>query len=104
MSHAALPDDIETLKRLVVGRDAMIAKLMAEIARLKRWRFGRSAERMDDTMLQQMQLLLDDLQVPLENNPTEDDQQALPAEESTQASAAPRVTHLRRTHGRDRVL
>ena len=72
MLHAALPDDIETLKRLVIGRDAMIAKLMAEIARLKRWRFGRSAERMDAT-LQQLQLLLDDLQVPAGNNLTEDD-------------------------------
>jgi len=92
MSHAALPDDIETLKRLVVGRDAMIAKLMAEIARLKRWRFGRSAERMDAT-LQQLQLLLDDLQVPAENAI---EQEALPAEESTHASAAPKVTRLRR--------
>jgi transposase len=76
----------------------MIAKLMAEIARLKRWRFGRSAERMDAT-LQQLQLLLDDLQVPEENNHTEDnhfEQEALPVEESTQASATPRVTRLRR--------
>ena len=41
-----LPDDVATLKRLLIGRDEMIAKLLAEIARLKRWRFGRSAERM----------------------------------------------------------
>jgi len=60
MSHAALPDDIETLKRLVIGRDEMIAKLMAEIARLKRWRFGRSVERID-AALAQLQLLLGDL-------------------------------------------
>jgi len=99
MSHAALPDDIETLKRLLIGRDAMIAKLMAEIARLKRWRFGRSAERMDAT-LQQLQLLLDDLQDPAENKHTEDNhleqEAALPVEESTQASTTPRVTRLRR--------
>ncbi|HLX29087.1 MAG TPA: IS66 family transposase [Casimicrobiaceae bacterium] len=98
MSHAALPDDIETLKRLVIGRDAMIAKLMAEIARLKRWRFGRSAERMDAT-LQQLQLLLDDLQVPAISEHSENDpivQEALPLAESTQPSAAPRVTTLRR--------
>ena len=63
MSHAALPDDIETLKRLVIGRDEMIAKLLAEIARLKRWRFGRSAERMDAALVQ-LQLLLGDLQEP----------------------------------------
>jgi transposase len=99
MSHAALPDDIETLKRLLIGRDAMIAKLMAEIARLKRWRFSRSAERMDAT-LQQLQLLLDDLQDPAENKHTEDNhleqEAALPVEESTQASTTPRVTRLRR--------
>src|SRR5579862_1763440 len=98
MSHATLPDDIETLKRLVIGRDAMIAKLMAEIARLKRWRFGRSAERMNAT-LRQLQLLLDDLQNPGENIQTEDnllEQEALPVEESTQASVTPRVTRLRR--------
>ena len=48
----ALPDDVETLKRLVIGRDEMIAKLMVEIARLKRWRFGQSAERVDATLVQ----------------------------------------------------
>ena len=48
----ALPDDIEALKRLVIGRDEMIAKLVTEIARLKRWRFGRSAERFDPALMQ----------------------------------------------------
>jgi len=38
-----LPDDIEALKRLLVDRDALIAKLLTEIARLKRWQFGRSS-------------------------------------------------------------
>jgi len=98
MSHAALPDDIETLKRLVIGRDAMIAKLIAEIARLKRWRFGRSAERMDAT-LQQLQLLLDDLRVPADNNRSEVDpieQEVLPVTESTQPPVLSRVTPLRR--------
>ena len=35
----------------------MIAKLMVEIARLKRWRFGRSAEQADAALLQ-LQLAL----------------------------------------------
>ena len=56
----ALPDDVETLKRLLIGRDEMIAKLVAEIARLKRWRFGRSAERIDPALMQ-LQLALDEL-------------------------------------------
>jgi hypothetical protein len=56
----ALPDDVATLKRLLLGRDEMIAKLLAEIARLKRWRFGRSAERLDPALMQ-LQLTLDEL-------------------------------------------
>ena len=56
-----LPDDIEALKDLLANRDALIAKLLAEIARLKRWQFGRSSERLDAT-LAQLQLALDDLQ------------------------------------------
>lgn len=93
MSHAALPDDIETLKRLVIGRDEMIAKLMAEIARLKRWRFGRSAERMD-AALAQLQLLLGDLPAPAAGEVPA--QEGLPIEESTQSLSQPRVTRLRR--------
>ena len=89
----ALPDDIETLKRLVIGRDEMIAKLMAEIARLKRWRFGRSAERMDAALVQ-LQLLLDDLQLPSEHKVP--DQEVLPLEESTQSPPRKRVLPFRR--------
>jgi hypothetical protein len=80
-SHA-LPDDIETLKRLLIGRDEMIAKLVAEIARLKRWRFGRSAERVDATLLQ-LQLALADLQVTVAADVS--DQARVPVEESTRA-------------------
>ena len=91
-SHA-LPDDIETLKRLLIGRDEMIAKLVAEIARLKRWRFGRSAERMDATLMQ-LQLALADLQVSAADEVY--DQASVPVEESTQAPVKNHVTRLRR--------
>lgn len=86
-ASAALPDDVEALKRLVIGRDETIAKLLAEIARLKRWRFGRSAERMDQALLQ-LQLALDDLQRLPEVEPYT--QAVLPLEESTQAYAIER--------------
>lgn len=56
-----LPEDIEALKELLANRDALIAKLLAEIARLKRWQFGRSSEQLDAT-LAQLQLALGDLQ------------------------------------------
>ena len=75
-----LPSDIETLRQLLASRDALIAKLMAEIARLKRWQFGRSSERVDAT-LAQLQLALDDLQ----GAPQTTAEPVLPATDSTQA-------------------
>src|SRR5262245_55787699 len=75
----ALPDDVATLKRLL-GRDELIAKLVAEIARLKRWRFGRSAERIDPE-LRQLQLALGELLVTFAPELT--DQPVPPAEDST---------------------
>ena len=78
-----LPSDIETLQQLLASRDELIAKLLAEIARLKRWQFGRSSERIDET-LAQLQLALDDLQSAPQTiaQPAE---ATLPAEDSTQA-------------------
>jgi len=92
-ASAGLPDDVETLKRLVLGRDETIALLLTEIARLKRWRFGRSAERMDAALVQ-LQLSLDDLLIPAD--PPLSDQEALPVEESTQTSPTNPVTRMRR--------
>jgi transposase len=92
-----LPDDIEALKRLLLDREALIAKLLTEIARLKRWQFGRSSERLDTT-LAQLQLALDDLQ----SAPASDEALTtattppLPATESTQAPPEKRVLPLRR--------
>jgi hypothetical protein len=59
-----LPDDIETLKQLLVNRDALIAKLFAEIARLKRWQFGHSSERLDATLTQLQSILADLVYAP----------------------------------------
>jgi transposase len=57
---SSLPNEIETLKRLVQSRDDLIAQLMAEIARLKRWKFGRSSERVAE-LTTQLQLALGEL-------------------------------------------
>jgi transposase len=92
-----LPDDIEALKRLLADRDTLIAKLLTEIARLKRWQFGRSSERLDTT-LAQLQLALDDLQ----SAPALDEvspamtPSPMPATESTQELPDKRVLPLRR--------
>lgn len=90
---STLPDDLETLKRLLIGRDEMIAKLMAEIARLKRWRFGRSAEQTDAALLQ-LQLALSDLQVPAADDVALPEM--VPVEESTAAPPLQPSTPLRR--------
>lgn len=89
-----LPSDIETLQQLLASRDALIAKLLAEIARLKRWQFGRSSERIDET-LAQLQLALGDLQsapqtIAAPPEPT------LPAKDSTQAPPDKKVLPFRR--------
>ena len=101
---SVLPDDIEMLKQLLISRDEMIAKLMVEIARLKRWRFGRSAEQTDAALLQ-LQLALSDLQVSAadevalpETVPVEESTVALPLKHSTRLRRAPRAfpAHLPR--------
>jgi transposase len=100
----ALPDDIEMLKRMLIGRDEMITKLMVEIARLKRWRFGRSTEQTDVALLQ-LQLALSDLQVAaadevaiLEAVPVEESTTAMPLQPSTRLRRVPRAfpAHLPR--------
>ncbi len=57
MQTSTLPDDIDALKKLLASRDATIAQLLAEIARLKRWQYGKSSERMGE-LLNQLQLAL----------------------------------------------
>lgn len=92
LSCEQLPDDVETLKRLLLGRDELIEKLKAEIARLKRWRFGRSSER-TEVALRQLQLTLDELQVGCAPQVTAT---TSPLAEPTQAEPKKRVTALRR--------
>ena len=92
-ASAALPNDVESLKRLVLGRDETIAKLLAEIARLRRWRFGRSAEHMDAALVQ-LQLALDDLLLAA-NSPLPE-AEALPVEESTEIVSSQSVMRLPR--------
>lgn len=94
VSAASHSDEISSLKRQLASRDELIAKLMNEIARLKRWQFGRSAERMAGT-LAQLQLALDDLQG--EQKSAEAAVEAEPSsEESSESPAKERVIPLRR--------
>lgn len=64
---AALPDDIDALKRIIgepaqdaVAARAEIEKLRFQLARLKRAQFGRSSERIDRTV-EQLELAIETL-------------------------------------------
>lgn len=63
-----LPDDVESLKQLVIeqrallaSRDVLIEKLKIELLRLKRMRFGRSSEQLD-ARIAQLELTLEELE------------------------------------------
>ena len=88
-----LPSDIDTLQQLLASRDALIAKLLTEIARLKRWQFGRSSERIDET-LAQLQLALGDLHSAPQTLAAPEP--PLPAADSTQAPPQQKVLPFRR--------
>ena len=49
-----LPDDPIELKRVLAGREALIEQLIAEIELLKRWRYGRSSEKLDESVSPQL--------------------------------------------------
>lgn len=57
---AALPDDVETLQRMVSGRtrlaQAEIERLRLVIEKLQRSQFGRRAERLHDDQLRLVRL------------------------------------------------
>ena len=51
-----LPNDVATLKRMLVGKNELIASLTAEVMRLRRVNYGRSAERIDPEIQPQLPL------------------------------------------------
>jgi len=93
-----LPDDITTLKRLLIERDAevftarlMIEKLKLQIARLRRIQFGRKSERHDDRVAQ-LELIVEELETSLAARAS-----APAADSSADSSqASPRTAPVRR--------
>ncbi len=68
LNTSPLPDDIESLKQLVIeqrallaARDVLIEKMKIELLRLKRMRFGRSSEQLD-AKIAQLELTLEELE------------------------------------------
>jgi transposase len=90
-----LPDDPATLKDVLRGREALIEQLIAELQRLKRWRYGRSAEALDETVSPQLDL--NDL--PTSPPPTPSPLTTVPcvaAEDSARDTPVPKIARRRR--------
>ena len=69
LDPASLPDDVDALKRMIVGmaRDAvhantLIEKLRSELARLKRVQFGVSSEKLK-ARVEQLELAIEALEI-----------------------------------------
>ena len=65
---ASLPDDVESLKQIVLhqralllSREVLLEKLKIELLRLKRMRFGRSSEQLDEKIAQ-LEFTLEELE------------------------------------------
>jgi hypothetical protein len=88
LSVDQLPEDPEALKQLLIGREALITRLIEEITRLKRWRYGRSAEKIDESI--SPQLWLHDLPKSAEPKPEPPiEHSQVPSEDSTAQAPQP---------------
>ncbi len=108
----SLPDDIETLKRLVIEQRALIEereqrlerqraeelylrtwieKLKLEIARLRRMQFGRSSEKLSER-IEQLELIVEDL----ETSQAQASPPRAPSAEKTPPARKPLPEHLPR--------
>src|ERR1039457_3790684 len=87
-----LPDDLEALKQLLLGREALITGLIEEITRLKRWRFGRSAEKIDESISPQLWLHdLPKLEDMVKPEPSIEKSRSVPSEDSTDKAPEPKT-------------
>jgi len=94
-----LPDDVESLRALLISRtselsnlrmvlrhrDAQIEKLLLQLARLKRMQFGATSEKLDRE-IEQLELLIEELQTP----------SAVPPRSSTADAATEKAVPVRR--------
>jgi transposase len=56
LDYATLPNDTEELKQQLLRKAAQVDALMAEVLRLRRWRFGRSSEVIDVALAPELPL------------------------------------------------
>ena len=56
LEYTHLPDDPEELKQLLLKHSSLVEALKAEVLRLRRWHFGRSAEALDTSIAPELPL------------------------------------------------
>lgn len=98
----SLPNDVETLRQLVLTQRAQLAASFTEIeqlklliAKLKRLQFGRSSEKLD-RHLEQLELRLEELQTIQAAQPNLARAASAPGDKRTQAVRRPLPRHLPR--------
>ena len=104
MRKDQLPDDIETLKRLVIEQASalhserlLVEKLKLQIARLRRMQFGRSSER-HDAQIAQLELIVEELEsnLPPQDETAPSEPAGEPDKTKNQAARKPLPDHLPR--------
>jgi len=96
----SLPDDVPSLKRLVIEYDREIEHLKLQLAKLRRWKFGQSSEQLEG--LGQMALRLQELQsavadaVRASTATTDTVVAAQPSPGGEEAGAKPKTSPVRR--------
>ncbi len=110
MPRAALPDDVESLKKLLEAadnkvatlsaklrcRDVLIEHLKLQLARLRRMKFGRSSEALDEKIAQ-LELSLEELEANAAAEPEESPPSAEPFQKPVRKSLPaqlPREAHV----------
>jgi transposase len=99
-----LPDDVETLKRMVLERDAylesaqvQIENLKAMLARLRDQRYGRSSEALD-AQIEQLELALEELESFKAARPVDPGLGPTPAQKPVRTALPPHLPRESITH------
>jgi transposase len=86
-----LPNDVDTLKSMLMAEHMLVDKLKLQIAVLRRMKFGQSSEQLD-LQIEQLELIVDEIQMQ------HGEQTAFAPQEPETVEAAPRLRKLLPEH------